>query len=376
MPHLPQKLPDAGTTIFSRMSLLAQQHGAINLGQGFPDFAPDAALLAHAARCAQEGPHQYPPMPGLPLLRERLAAVLGGGIDPDTELTITAGATQALFTALQALLQAGDEALLIEPAYDSYAPAVRLAGAAPVGVPMTAGYDIDWDALRAAATPRTRVLVLNSPHNPSGRVASAADMDRLASLAAEHDWWIVSDEVYAPLVYDGLPFVSAGRHPGLRERSFVIGSFGKAFHITGWKIGWVQAPARLTAAFRALHQYTVFTVNSPAQAALAAHLADPEPWQQLAGFYQAKRDRFRAGLAGSRLKLLSCEGSYFQTVDYSAVSDLPELEFAEWLTREIGVAAIPPSVFYSRPVERRHARLCFAKRDETLDAALARLASL
>lgn len=371
----PNKLP-AGSTIFSRMSALAQQHGAINLGQGFPDFAPDAALIERAAEAMRNGPHQYPPMPGLPLLRERLAAVLGGGIDPDTELTITAGATQALMTALQALLQAGDEALLIEPAYDSYAPAVLLAGAKPVGVPMTADYRVDWDAVRAACTPRTRVIVVNSPHNPSGRLFTPADWDALARIAESLDAWVLSDEVYAPLVFDGLPGAGAAAHPGLRARSLVVGSFGKAFHITGWKVGWLQAPAALTAAFRQLHQYTVFTVNTPAQAALAAHLEDPTPWRQLAGFYQAKRDRFRAGLEGSRLKLLPCEGSYFQTVDYSAVSDLPELAFAEWLTREVGVAAIPLSVFYSRPVERRHARLCFAKRDETLDAALERLRRL
>lgn len=380
MPQLPRKLPDAGTSIFTRMSQLAQQVGAINLGQGFPDFDPDPALVEAVAKAMREGHNQYPAMPGVPLLRERLAlklqAAYGRLYDPATELTVTAGGTQALYTALQCTLQAGDEALLIEPAFDSYAPAVHAAGARPVGVPMTGDYRPDWDALRAAITPRSRVIVVNSPHNPSGRVFDDADLDQLARLADLHDLTVISDEVYAHMVFDGRTHLSVARHEALAARSFVVGSFGKTFHVTGWKVGYVAAPAALSAAFRALHQYTVFTVNPAVQQGLAQYMANTAPWQGLAAFYQAKRDRFRAGLTGTGLRLLPCEGTYFQTVDYRAVSDLPEADFAQWLTTEHGVAAIPLSVFYSRPQERGHVRFCFAKRETTLDEALRRLQQL
>ncbi len=374
---LPTKLPQAGLTIFSHMSALAQRHGAINLGQGFPDFDCDPRLVDAVAQAMRDGHNQYPAMPGVPLLRQRLAAKLsacyGRDYDFDTEITLTAGGTQGLYTALQAALQAGDEAILIEPAYDSYAPAIRLAGATPIGVAMTADYRIDWTAVEAAITPRTRVLVINTPHNPSGRIATEADLLRLQQLAEQHDLIVVSDEVYEHMVFDGQLHASVARFPQLAARSFLVGSFGKTFHVTGWKIGFVAAPAALSQAFRLLHQYTVFTVNPAVQWGLAHYLEDPAPWQGLAGFYQAKRDRFRAGLAGTGLRLLPCEGTYFQTVDYSALSDLPERAFAEWLTAEHGVAAIPLSSFYAHGLDRRHVRFCFAKRDETLDAALARL---
>lgn len=377
---LPTKLPQAGVTIFSQMSALAQRHGAINLGQGFPDFDGDPALIDAVSQAMRDGHNQYPPMPGVPLLRQRLAAKLqacyGHAYDPDGEITVTAGGTQGLYTALQAALQAGDEALLIEPAYDSYAPAIRLAGATPVGVPMSADYRIDWAAVEAAITPRTRALVLNTPHNPSGRVASAADLLTLEQLAERHDLTVISDEVYEHMVFDGGQHASVARFPRLAARSFLVGSFGKTFHVTGWKVGFVAAPAALTQAFRLLHQYTVFTVNPAVQWGLAHYLADPAPWQGLSAFYQAKRDRFRDGLAATGLRLLPCEGTYFQTVDYRAVSDLPERDFADWLTRERGVAAIPLSSFYAQPLERQHVRFCFAKRDDTLDQALDRLQSL
>lgn len=377
---LPTKLPQAGVTIFSQMSALAQRHGAINLGQGFPDFDGDPRLIDAVSQAMRDGHNQYPPMPGVALLRQRLAdkllACYGRGYDPDTEITVTAGGTQGLYTALQAALQAGDEALLIEPAYDSYAPAIRLAGATPVGVPMTADYRIDWAAVEAAITPRTRVLVINTPHNPSGRVASDADLLRLQQLAERHDLTVVSDEVYEHMVFDDGLHASVARYPQLAARSFLVGSFGKTFHVTGWKVGFVAAPAAMSQAFRLLHQYTVFTVNPAVQWGLAQYLADPAPWQGLSAFYQAKRDRFRDGLAGTGLRLLPCEGTYFQTVDYGAVSDLTERDFAEWLTRERGVAAIPLSSFYAQPLERQHVRFCFAKRDETLDQALDRLQSL
>jgi methionine aminotransferase len=377
---LPIKLPQAGVTIFSQMSALAQRHGAINLGQGFPDFDCDPKLVDAVSQAMRDGHNQYPPMPGVPLLRQRLAAKLqdcyGHAYDADTEITLTAGGTQGLYTALQAALQAGDEAILIEPAYDSYAPAIRLAGATPVGVPMTADYRIDWAAVEAAITTRTRVLVINTPHNPSGRVATEADLLTLQQLAERHDLVVVSDEVYEHMVFDGGLHASVARYPQLAARSFLIGSFGKTFHVTGWKIGFVAAPAAMTQAFRLLHQYTVFTVNPAVQWGLANYLADPTPWQGLAAFYQAKRDRFRDGLAATGLRLLPCEGTYFQTVDYGAVSALPEREFAEWLTTERGVAAIPLSSFYSQAIDRRHVRFCFAKKDETLDQALERLQSL
>ncbi|TXI26106.1 MAG: aminotransferase class I/II-fold pyridoxal phosphate-dependent enzyme [Ottowia sp.] len=380
MPVLPTKLPNAGTTIFSLMSALAAQHGAVNLGQGFPDFDPDPALLRAVSDAMAAGHHQYPPMTGVPALRQAIAAKLNGlygsTYDADTDITVTAGGTQGLLTALQCCVGTGDEVIIIEPAYDSYDPAIRLAGGLPVGVPMTADYRLDWPALEAAITPRTRALVLNTPHNPSGRVATAQDLARLAQLAEAHDLFVISDEVYEHMVFDGARHESVARHPGLRERSFLVSSFGKTFHVTGWKVGFVAAPPALSAAFRRLHQYTVFTVHTPTQHALAAYLADPAPWQGLSDFYQAKRDAFRAALADTGLRLLPCEGTYFQTVDYAAVSEQPELDFARWLTTEIGVAAIPLSGFYQRPQERRHVRFCFAKREETLALAAQRLKRL
>ncbi len=380
MPVLPQKLPHTGTTIFTVMSALAAEHGAVNLGQGFPDFGADPRLLQAVTDAMAAGHNQYPPMTGVPALREAVAAQLnaryGAAYDAGSDITITAGGTQGLFTALQCCVGSGDEVAIIEPAYDSYDPGVRLAGGVPVGVPMTADYRIDWAAVRAAVTPRTRALVLNTPHNPSGRVATADDLRELAQLAEAHDLFVISDEVYEHMVFDGAAHESVARWPGLRERSFLVGSFGKTFHVTGWKVGYVAAPPALSAAFRRLHQYTVFTVHTPTQHALAAYLADPAPWQGLGGFYQAKRDAFRAALAGTGLRLLPCEGTYFQTVDYRAVSDRSELDFARWLTTEVGVAAIPLSGFYQRPQERGHVRFCFAKRDETLALAAQRLARL
>ncbi|MFG6432769.1 methionine aminotransferase [Roseateles sp. LYH14W] len=377
MPVLPTKLPNTGTTIFTVMSALAAEHGAVNLGQGFPEFSADPALLQAVTDAMAAGHNQYPPMTGVPALRQAVVAKLndlyGSAYDADRDITITAGGTQGIITALHACVGAGDEVIIIEPAYDSYDPAIRLAGAVPIGVPMTLDYRIDWDAVRAAITPRTRALIINTPHNPSGRVATSGDLLELERIAEQHDLFVVSDEVYEHMVFDGAPHESVARYPALRERSFLVSSFGKTFHVTGWKVGFVAAPAALSAAFRRLHQYTVFTVHTPTQHAIAAYLANPAPWQGLSDFYQAKRDRFRAALAATPLKLLPCEGTYFQTVDYRAVSDLPDLDFAKWLTTEIGVAAIPLSVFYQRPQERGHVRFCFAKREETLALATQRL---
>ena len=378
---LRSRLPDVGTTIFTVMSALAQECGAVNLGQGFPDFDCDPALPALVADAMREGLNQYPPMAGAAPLREAVAAKIdalyGRRYDPAGEITVTAGATQAILTAVLAAVQPGDEVVVFEPCYDSYAPSVQLAGGTVVRVALTArSFRPDFDALAAALTPRTRLVVVNSPHNPSATVWTRAEMQRLAELLAPTDALVVSDEVYEHMVFDGAEHVSASSVPGLAERAFVVSSFGKTFHVTGWKVGTVAAPAALTAEFRKVHQFNVFTVNTPMQHALARYLADPRPYRELAAFYQRKRDRFAAGLARTRLRPLATQGSYFQLVDYAAVSDLPEAAFCTRLTREVGVAAIPLSVFYADGREQRLARLCFAKRDTTLDEALARLARL
>lgn len=379
--HLQSRLPRVGTTIFTLMSALAAKHGAVNLGQGFPDFDCDPHLADAVVAAMREGWNQYPPMAGVPALREAVArkvhALYGRAYDPDTEVTITAGATQAILTAVLCCVHPGDEVILLEPAYDSYGPSVELAGGTAVRVPLTAGsFRPDFDAIAAAITPRTRALIVNTPHNPSATVWSAAEMQQLARLLAPTGIVLIADEVYEHMVFDGAPHVSAAAIDSLAERAFVISSFGKTYHVTGWKIGYVAAPAALSAEFRKVHQFNVFTVNTPMQHGLARYMADPRPALELAAFYQRKRDLFRAGLAATRLKLLPSQGTYFQCVDYAAVSELPEVGFCEWLTTEIGVAAIPLSAFYADGFEQRIARLCFAKRDETLQAALERLAVL
>jgi methionine aminotransferase len=382
MPPTPaSRLPHVGTTIFTVMSALAQQCGAVNLGQGFPDFDGDPRLMQAVKDALDAGHNQYPPMAGVPLLRERIAdkieRLYGHRYDPAQEITVTAGATQALLTAVLALVHPGDEVIVLEPAYDSYEPAITLAGATAVHVPLTPGsFAPDFDRIAAALTPRTRAILVNTPHNPSGTVWSAAQMQQLADLLAPTDVVVIADEVYEHMVYDGAQHQSVARFPALAERSVLVSSFGKTYHVTGWKVGYVAAPAALTAEFRKVHQFNVFTVNTPMQHALAAYLADPAPYEALPAFYQAKRDSFRAGLAGTALQLLPCTGTYFQCVDYRAVSDLPEAAFCEWLTREVGVAAIPLSAFYRGGFEQGIARLCFAKREETLQAALERLQRL
>ena len=378
---LASRLPNVGTTIFTVMSALAAQHDAVNLGQGFPDFDCDERIVDAVSRAMRDGHNQYPPMAGVAALREAIArkieAIHGRAYDAQTEITVTAGATQALLTTILATVHPGDEVVVLEPTYDSYVPSIELAGGQPVFVALEApDYAIDFDKLARAITPRTRLIIINTPHNPTGRVWHVEDMRRLEALVRGTNVLILSDEVYEHMVYDGAPHESVARYPELAQRSFVVSSFGKTFHVTGWKVGYVAAPAALTAEFRKVHQFNVFTVNTPMQVGLADYLADPAPYVELPAFYQRKRDFFRAGLAATRFKLLPCEGTYFQCVDYSAVSDLPEAEFSKWLTTEIGVAAIPVSAFYHEPRESGVVRFCFAKREETLATAIERLARL
>jgi len=383
-PFLQSKLPRVGTTVFSVMSALAVEHNAINLGQGFPDFDCDPRLIDAVTAAMKAGHNQYPLMTGVPLLRQRVAAKVaalqGVAYDANTEVTITAGATQGMLSAILAVVRAGDEVIVLEPCYDSYIPNIELAGGVAVPVPLMDGtFAPDFAAIAAAITLKTRAIIVNSPHNPSARVWTAAQWQTLADLMAERDMWLLSDEVYEHMVFDGAAHQSAALNPRLRERAFIISSFGKTLHVTGWKLGTVCAPAPLTVEFRKVHQYTVFTANSAMQHGIADYLHDPAPYRTLPAFYQAKRDRFAAGLAATPLRLLPCEGSYFQCVNYAdvpALRDLTERACSEWLTREIGVTPIPLSAFCSTPTEQHTIRFCFAKTEATLDAALLRLAKL
>ena len=379
-PSVESRLPQVGTTIFTVMSALAQRHGAINLGQGFPDFACDPKLIDAVDAAMRAGANQYPPMAGVPALRravaDKIAALHGHRYDADSEVTITAGATQAIFTALLAVVHPGDEVIVLTPCYDSYLPNIALCGGVARPVPLRADFHPDFDAIAGAIGPRTRAIIVNTPHNPSGTVWTAGELERLEALLAPTDILLIADEVYEHMVFDGAPHQSASRRPGLAARTFVVSSFGKTFHVTGWKVGSVAAPAALTTEFRKVHQFNVFTVNTPMQHGLAAYLADPAPYLGLPAFYQAKRDRFRAGLARTRFGLLPCEGSYFQCVRFDAISDLSDADFCRWLTQDIGVAAIPLSAFEPDGRQRGVVRFCFAKQDATLDAALDRLARL
>lgn len=378
---LKSKLPHVGTTIFTVMSALAQEVGAVNLGQGFPDFNCDPQLLDMLDAAARAGHNQYPPMAGVPALREAVAdkvsMMYGAKYSAADEITITAGATQAIQTALTAVVHAGDEVIVFEPVYDSYDPVIRMNGGTPVYARLKfPDFRPDFSELRALITTKTRAIVINTPHNPTATVWSRADLLELASILRDTNIILISDEVYEHMVFDGAKHQSAARYPGLALRAFIVSSFGKTYHVTGWKVGFVAAPAELSAEFRKVHQFNVFSVNTPMQYALAAYMADPAPYLQLSAFYQRKRDLFRAGLAKTRFRLLPGEGTYFQCVDISQVSDLGESDFCQWLTREVGVAAIPMSAFYGDGFDQHIVRFCFAKQDETLNAALARLASI
>ncbi len=383
-PTLQSRLPNVGTTIFTVMSALATEKNAVNLGQGFPDFACDPTLVDAVTEAMQQGLNQYPPMTGVPVLREAIAAKIqtlhGRSYNPTTEVTVTAGATQAIITIILAIVHPGDEVIVLEPCYDSYVPNIELAGGSVVRVPLTPGtFRPDFAKIAAAMTPRTRAILINSPHNPSATVWTDAEMLELQALLAPTDILLISDEVYEHMVFDealGRKHLSSARYPGLAARAFIVSSFGKTYHVTGWKVGYVAAPAALSAEFRKVHQFNVFTVNTPVQHALARYMAKPAAYLNLPAFYQKKRDLFREGLAHTRFKLLPSEGSYFQCVDISEVSDLNEADFCKWLTTEIGVAAIPLSAFYGNGFDQRVVRFCFAKKDETLHTALERLAKL
>ena len=380
-PTLSTKLPAVGTTIFTVMSALAAESGAVNLGQGFPDFNCDPLLIAAVSDAMKQGLNQYPPMTGVSVLRDAIAlkisALYGHDYNPASEITITAGATQAIITIILAVVHGGDEVIVLEPCYDSYVPNIELAGGIPVRVPLTPGhFRPDFDKIAAAITPKTRAIIVNSPHNPSATVWTKSDMLRLQDILAATDVLVICDEVYEHMVYDGQQHQSVARFPGLAARSFVVSSFGKTYHVTGWKVGYVAAPSSLSAEFRKVHQFNVFTVNTPVQYGLASYMVSPQPYLDLPAFYQRKRDLFRAGLARTKFKLLPSDGTYFQCVDITSVSDLRETEFCKWLTTEIGVAAIPLSAFYGNGFDQRVVRFCFAKEDTTLNTALERLARL
>ncbi len=380
--QLVSKLPHVGTTIFTVMSQMAAEHGAINLSQGFPDYDGPAALKDSVKKHIDGGFNQYPPMAGVLPLREAVARKVldcyGAQVSPDTEVTITPGATEAIYCAVMAVVRAGDEVIMFDPAYDSYEPAVLLASGVPVRLPLAPpDYGIDWQRVRDAITPRTRLIMINSPHNPTGAVLSAADMATLEALAERHDLLVCSDEVYEHLIFDGRTHESVLRYPALAARSFAISSFGKTYHVTGWKTGYCVAPPALTTELRRVHQFVTFVGITPIQLGLAEFMrAHPEHLRELPGFYQAKRDLFNAALADSRFRIRPSAGTYFQLADYSAISDLPDREFVRWLTTEVGVAAIPVSVFYEQPPDARYVRFCFCKNDDTLRAAAAKLRAL
>jgi methionine aminotransferase len=377
LPSLPvqSKLPDVGTTIFTVMSQLATEHGALNLSQGFPDFPAPAGLLDRVSHHLRAGHNQYAPMAGLPALRAQIArktlALYGRSVDPESEVTVTSGATEALFCAIEAVVQPGDEVLCLDPAYDSYDPAIRLAGGHAVHIPLReTDFSVDWDRVRSALTPRTRLLILNSPHNPTGAVLSAADMALLAEMVRGTRLLLLGDEVYEHIIFDGHRHESLLRYPELAERSLVVSSFGKTYHATGWKIGYCVAPAALTREFRRVHQFVQFCVVTPMQWALADFLeSDPGHYLDLPAFYEAKRDQFCALLKGSRFRFTPSAGTYFQLLDYSGITAEADVDYARRLTREAGVASIPVSVFCAKPLKTPLLRFCFAKDVTTLERA-------
>ena len=379
--NLESKLPSVGTTIFTVMSKLASDTGAINLSQGFPDFDCDPALVDAVARHMREGRNQYAPMQGVPALRQAIAAkyrlLYGATYDPDTEVTVTSGGTEGIFDAVAAVVHPGDEVIVFEPCYDSYVPAIEVNGGKAVVVSLRyPGYSVPWDEVRAAITPRTRMIMLNSPHNPTAVILGPDDIAELARLVEGTSITIMSDEVYEHIIFDGVRHESLARHEALRARTFIVGSFGKTYHVTGWKVGSVVAPAALTAEFRKVHQFVTFSTNTPTQHAFAEFLSEKRGYPELSAFYQRKRDLFLELIAGSKWKPLKTRGTYFQLLDYSAITDEQDMEFALRLTKEHGVASIPTSAFLYKAPAPPVLRFCFAKRDDTLRAAAERLRGL
>lgn len=368
------KLPGVGTTIFTVMSALAQEHGAINLAQGFPDFPSSQRLNELVAHYMRQGYNQYAPMAGVPILRQRIAEKIDGlygvKIDPDQEITITCGATEGIFTAIGALVSPGDEVIIFEPAYDSYRPSIELFGGITKSFELSApDYTIDWDRLMRLISMKTRMIIINTPQNPIGKILKPADMQALEKLVSSSDIIILSDEVYEHMVYDGHEHQSILRYPALRERALAVYSFGKTFHNTGWRIGYCVAPPALTAEFRKVHQFNVFSINTPMQYALADFLEDPHEYLGLGTFFTHKRDFFLDAIEDSLFRPLLSEGSYFQLCDYSQISTEPDVDFCRRLTMEYGVAAIPVSVFYHSKRDEKIIRFCFAKKEETLERA-------
>ncbi len=375
------KLPHIGTTIFTVMSRMATEAGAINLSQGFPGFGADPVLLDLAAKYIREGHNQYPPMAGIPGLRQRLAEktqlTQGYFPDPESEVTIVSGATEALFAAVSAVVRAGDEVIVLEPAYDSYEPAITLNGGVPVYVPLNSGdFSVDWENVRSVISPKTRAIMVNSPHNPSGYVWTREDVDQLAELIRDREIFVISDEVYEHITFDGRTHISLGSHPELRAKTFVCGSFGKTFHVTGWKIGSCIAPPDLTVEFRKVHQYLTFTTVTPIQYAFAEYLEVPDRYLSVPDFYQKKRDLFAKGLSETGLKFSPSTGSFFQLASYGHLSRISDRELAEKMTKQLKVACIPISVFYSYKKDDKIIRFCFAKKEEELTEALDRLKNL
>ena len=368
------RLPDVGTSIFSVMSKMALEHGAINLSQGFPDFAIDRTIIDLVHRFMIEGNNQYAPMPGVPALRQIISEVAhdtyGRRIDPELEITITAGATEGLFAAIAAFVNAGDEVILFDPSYDSYDPAIRLNGGVPVAINLRfPDFNIDWDEVRKKITNRTRMIIVNTPHNPSGAVLREEDLNELEAIALKHDLIVLSDEVYERLIYDGIKHQSVLTRPGLASQSIAVFSYGKTFHATGWKAGYTIAPEHFTREIRKTHQFIVFAVNTPVQLALAEYMKTPDHYQHLGSFYQQKRDFFLKQIEGSSFEPLKCQGSYFQVMSYRHISNKPDVEMAEELTKKFKVAAIPVSVFHKDRTDNRLLRFCFAKKEETLARA-------
>ena len=375
------KLPDVGVTIFTIMSKLANDHQAINLSQGFPDFDVHPDLVALVDNYMRSGHNQYAPMQGVASLRrgiaEKVQALYNAGYDPETEITVTSGGTEALFAAISAVVQPGDEVIVLEPAFDSYVPVIQLNGGIPVYVAYTfPDYRIDWDDVRNALSPKTRLIILNSPHNPTGAVFTESDISALKDILLDTDVLILSDEVYEHIIFDGLRHESVSRYPELAERSFVVSSFGKTYHTTGWKIGYCLAPAPLSKEFQRVHQFLTFASNTPIQYAYAEFMKNKDIYLNLSAFYQQKRDTFLSLIENSRFKALPCHGTYFQMLDYSSISHVSDVEFSKQLTTEHGVASIPPSVFYHRQVDHKVLRFCFAKKDETLEKAAEKLCKI